>query len=147
VSDSAELTDEEDECEEVIPTRKVRDVQWTDINSITGMSYTTHANERLSTYKAFRRSHTHLDELVAVFVASGEILRMAGSSTCKACDYVFSRAYDLRSHLRAEHRVHVERERVDELRGRRERLWRGQVTWFIRQSMPYTHCSFFSVMK
>lgn len=41
---------------------------------------------------------------------------MAGAdmSMGKACDYVFSRAYDFRRHLRAEHGVDAEKDRVDE---------------------------------
>jgi len=39
---------------------------------------------------------------------------MAGSSTSRTCEYVFSRAYDLRRHLRAEHDVDVEKDKVDE---------------------------------
>jgi len=35
-------------------------------------------------------------------------------SASKACDYVFSRAYDLRRHLRAEHGVEAEKESVDD---------------------------------
>ena len=35
-----------------------------------------------------------------------------GASKSNGCDYVFSRTYDLRRHLRAEHGVYVEKERV-----------------------------------
>jgi general transcription factor IIIA len=86
-----------------------------DIGTITGMSYATHANERLSTSKALHCPHPHLGTLISVSVSAEGDVQMAGrASTSRVCDYVFSRAYDLRRHLRAEHGVDVEKERVDE---------------------------------
>jgi general transcription factor IIIA len=109
-SDSAEQTDEEDE--EATPTAKDKGIQRMDIDTITGMSYTSNANERLSSSKALRCPHPHLGTLVHLH-RSDDVER-AGASTSKGCDYVFSRAYDLRRHLRVEHGVEVEKERVDD---------------------------------
>ena len=50
-SDSAESTDVESN-DEVTPEGNVKAVQRMDMDTITGMSYATHANERLSTSKA-----------------------------------------------------------------------------------------------
>jgi general transcription factor IIIA len=107
-SDSAEATDEEDE--ETTPTNKT--VQRMDIDTITGMSYTSKANERLTASKALQCPHPYLGALVSM-TGSGD-LEMAGSSTSRICEYVFSRAYDLRRHLRTEHEVDVEKDKVDE---------------------------------
>ena len=108
-SDSAEPTDEEEEDEQAMPTGKVKDIQRMDINSITGMTYATQARERLMASKALRCPHPHLGELVAI----SDEWDADGASQSKSCNHVFSRAYDLRRHLRAEHGVHVEKERVD----------------------------------
>lgn len=99
-SDSAEVTDEEDE---EAPTNKT--MQHMDIDTITGMSYTSKANERLMASKVLRCPYPHLGALVSM-------TEMAGSST-GTCEYVFSRAYDLRRHLRAEHDIDVEKDKVD----------------------------------
>ena len=105
-SDAAETTEEEDE--EATPTNPSK----YDIDTITGMSYASKAHERLSSSKALRCPHPHLGALV--YVSGSDDVEMAGASTSKACEYVFSRAYDLRRHLRAEHEVEVEKEKVDE---------------------------------
>lgn len=105
-SDSAEATNEEDE--EATPTNKT--VQRMDIDTITGMSYTSKANERLTASKALQCPHPYLGALVSM-TGSGDF-EMAGTS--RICEYVFSRAYDLRRHLRTEHEVDVEKDKVDE---------------------------------
>ena len=117
-SDSAEFTDEN---EEEATHNHGKAVQRMDIDAITGLSYATHANERLSTSKALRCPHPHLGTLVSDSVSGGG-RGIASASTSKICDYVFSRAYDLRRHLRAEHGVDVEKESVDEwVKGARAR--------------------------
>jgi general transcription factor IIIA len=87
-----------------------------DIDSITGMSYVNHANTRLSASKALRCPHPHLGALLSdpASIVGGTEMAGADMSTGKACDYVFSRAYDFRRHLRAEHGVDAEKDRVDE---------------------------------
>jgi len=102
------VTSEEDE--EAAPANKT--VQRMDIDTITGMSYTSKANDRLTASKALRCPHPHLGALVSI-TGSGDH-EMAGSSMSRICEYVFSRAYDLRRHLRAEHEVDVEKDKVDE---------------------------------
>lgn len=84
-----------------------------DINTITGLTYATNASERLSSSTALRCPHPH--HLVGLVPASmsADAQIIATTSTSKGCEYVFSRAYDLRRHLRAEHGVEVGKERVD----------------------------------
>jgi general transcription factor IIIA len=104
-----------------------------DIDSITGMSYINHANARLSASKALRCPHPHLGTLLsapASIVGAMGATEIAGAdtSTGKACDYVFSRAYDFRRHLRAEHGVDAEKDRVDEwVKGAKARARKGGI--------------------
>jgi len=108
-SDSAVSTDEETE-QEATPKGNGKATQRMDIDAITGMSYTSHAKQRLSTSKALRCPHPSLGLLLSASISNdGDTV-----SASKACDYVFSRAYDLRRHLRAEHGVEAEKESVDD---------------------------------
>lgn len=70
-----------------------------DIDSITGKSYVDHAKAN-----AFQCPYPDLPEIFA----------MAGPSTSRPCAHFFRRAYDLRRHMRSEHRLDVEKELVDE---------------------------------
>jgi hypothetical protein len=109
-SDSAESTDEESSTP--TNTGKGKAVQRMDIDTITGMAYASNANKRLASSNALRCPHPDLGALVSIPASADG--GMAAATTSKACDYVFSRAYDLRRHLRAEHGVQVEKERADE---------------------------------
>ncbi|KAJ7350372.1 hypothetical protein DFH08DRAFT_108248 [Mycena albidolilacea] len=71
-----------------------------DIDTITGNNYAQAASKKLKAAKALRCPYPHLDDLAAV--ADGLL-----------CDYVFSRAYDLRRHLQSEHDVIVDKNSVD----------------------------------
>lgn len=76
------------------------------IDDITGKNYATRAQERLSNATTLQCPHPHMHVLLPSLEST------SGSS--KQCDYVFSRAYDLRRHLRSEHGLEVEKEAVDE---------------------------------
>lgn len=76
-----------------------------DIEAITGKTYAT----RLQSAKSIRCPYPHVDALVA----SSAILDADGPSSSKTCEHVLTRAYDLRRHLRSEHGVDTEKEKVD----------------------------------
>ncbi|KAH0829213.1 hypothetical protein J3R83DRAFT_2774 [Lanmaoa asiatica] len=76
-----------------------------DIEAITGKTYAT----RLQNAMSIRCPYPRIDALVA----SGAILDASGPSSSKMCEHVLTRAYDLRRHLRSEHGVDTEKEKVD----------------------------------
>jgi general transcription factor IIIA len=106
-SDPANPSNEEDIHE------KDKAVQQMDIDTITGFSYASNANERISSSNALRCPYPDLG-LLTPESGNPNDTGVAGASTSKGCGYVFSRAYDLRRHLRAEHGVDVEKEKADE---------------------------------
>jgi len=77
-----------------------------DIESITGSAYAMRAHARVQAFKALQCPFPHLGTL-----SSNTDVGFVGSSRCV---YAFSRAYDLRRHLRAAHQVEAEREDVEE---------------------------------
>lgn len=80
------------------------------IDIITGHAYAVHAKERLDTLKALQCPYPHLEKLFfKVDAAQGG--HSLGDSQC---DYVFSRAYDLRRHMRASHDIDADKDSVDE---------------------------------
>ncbi|KAJ7287319.1 transcription factor iiia [Mycena rebaudengoi] len=76
------------------------------IDVITGHTYAQNAQEKLRTAKAVQCPYPHLQGLASL-PNPGE----AGGSG--GCEYVFSRAYDFRRHLKTVHDVAVEKETVD----------------------------------
>lgn len=123
-SDSAETSDVVDEA---AAKGEGRAVQRMDIDAITGKAYADHSFQRLSTSKALQCPHPHLAALVSNHDTGGN--SMSGnveSSSNRACDYVFSRAYDLRRHLRVEHGFEADKDRIDEwLKSEKEKVRRG----------------------
>lgn len=92
--------------------KKEKLVQRMDIDSITGKAYNSLASSRLNdpTSNTLRCPYPLIPGPTATSSSSG-------------CEYVFSRAYDLRRHMKAEHGVAVDKEVVDEwVRGKRRRL-------------------------
>ncbi|KAF7428555.1 Strongly-conserved Zn-finger binding protein (TFIIIA) [Pleurotus ostreatus] len=79
-----------------------------DIDAVTGNSYSKRAAEKVETAKALRCPHPHLQGLGLLDTALATILESESS-----CEYVFSRAYDLRRHLRANHGIELEKDVVD----------------------------------
>jgi hypothetical protein len=77
-----------------------------DIDSITGNAYAMRAHARVQAFTALQCPFPDLGTL-----SSNTDACLVGSSRCV---YVFSRAYDLRRHLRAAHQVEAEREDVEE---------------------------------
>jgi len=81
------------------------------IDFITGTSYTSRSREQL---KAGGMLRCPYPDVPAVFLPSGEMPGASGPSMqYGTCEYVFSRAYDLRRHLRAEHAIEVDKDVVD----------------------------------
>lgn len=79
--------------------------QQLDIDHITGRAYAVRAQQKLASSRALRCPHPDLRSLVSVVAAAEH-----GQGQC---DYVFTRAYDLRRHLRSEHKEEIEKEVVD----------------------------------
>ncbi|KAI0361765.1 hypothetical protein OH77DRAFT_1444612 [Trametes cingulata] len=89
-----------------------------DIDFITGSTYASHAKESIKQATKLQCPFPYLPPLLTPEVAdegAGNSVPMASGSKRKSdCHYVFSRAYDLRRHLQAEHGISVKRENVDE---------------------------------
>lgn len=108
-SDSAETSGDVDEA---MPKGNGKAIQRMDIDAITGKAYADHSSQRVSTSKALRCPHPHLAALAPSH--DTQISENVESSSSKVCDYVFSRAYDLRRHLRVEHGFEADKDMVDE---------------------------------
>ncbi|KAM5538163.1 hypothetical protein V8D89_008050 [Ganoderma adspersum] len=81
-----------------------------DIDFLTGRAYISRAQESLKQATKLQCPFPDLPPQL-----SGEMEQVASRSwQANSCQYVFSRAYDLRRHLHAEHGVDVEREKVDD---------------------------------
>ncbi|KAF9243099.1 hypothetical protein BU15DRAFT_86518 [Melanogaster broomeanus] len=76
-----------------------------DIEAITGKAYAT----RLQNSTSVRCPYPHVDALLA---STPNVEASRGSSS-KTCEHVLTRAYDLRRHLKAEHGVDAEKQKVD----------------------------------
>lgn len=74
------------------------------INDITGKTYADRSAKQLAMLRRLACPYPHLHDL------SESLPSISGG---RSCEYVFSRAYDLRRHLKAEHGVEVEKEVVD----------------------------------
>lgn len=89
-----------------------------EIDFITGSAYAARAQESLKQATKLQCPFPHLPSLLSSKEATeedGRSVPVASSSKRQTtCQYVFSRAYDLRRHLRAEHDISSEREKVDE---------------------------------
>lgn len=90
-----------------------------DIDLITGSAYATRAKESLMHATKLQCPYPHLPPSLSSEEAPQEAGLDSASASSRSkrktdCLYVFSRAYDLRRHLQAEHGVTVEREKVDE---------------------------------
>ncbi|TBU49645.1 hypothetical protein BD309DRAFT_909197 [Dichomitus squalens] len=80
------------------------------IDFLTGKAYASHAQESLKQANKLQCPFPHLPRLLSESIDQ----TLSSSKPVPACQYVFSRAYDLRRHLQAEHDVDVEREKVDQ---------------------------------
>ncbi|EIN11739.1 hypothetical protein PUNSTDRAFT_111791 [Punctularia strigosozonata HHB-11173 SS5] len=77
-----------------------------DIDDITGLAYSTTAQEKLKAARALRCPHPHAD----LAITGGD---EGAEAEAGDCEYVFTRAYDLRRHLKAVHGVEKGKEEVD----------------------------------
>ncbi|KAG9312012.1 hypothetical protein JVU11DRAFT_7285 [Chiua virens] len=75
------------------------------IEAITGKAYAARSQNAMSICCPY----PHIDALVA----SNAALDASGPSSSKTCEHVLTRAYDLRRHLRSEHGVDTEKEKVN----------------------------------
>ncbi|KAI0735302.1 hypothetical protein C8Q76DRAFT_711770 [Earliella scabrosa] len=91
-----------------------------DIDLITGKAYATRAKDAVKQASKLQCPYPELPPLLSTD-SSEATSTSTSSKRVHACQYVFSRAYDLRRHLQAEHGVEVDREKVDEwVRGEKD---------------------------
>lgn len=89
------------------------------IEDITGSAYTSRAQELLGTTQAIRCPYPHLQDISFVLcsrddeTATEQLGRTESTLAGPYCAYVFRRAYDLRRHLRAIHKVEAVKESTD----------------------------------
>ncbi|KAI0757128.1 hypothetical protein C8Q80DRAFT_1132121 [Daedaleopsis nitida] len=89
-----------------------------DIDFLTGQTYATQAKEAVKQATKLQCPHPHLPPLLTPEEIEPAA---AGSKRPIGCQYVFSRAYDLRRHLQAEHGLEIDREKVDQwVRGEKD---------------------------
>lgn len=92
--------------------------QWSAIDALTGKGYADRATERLAANKGLRCPFPDISAFSCAASCEGAafLMHSVGHETGKGsnCDYVFSRAYDLRRHFRTAHAVEVEKEEVEE---------------------------------
>ena len=89
-----------------------------DIDLITGKAYATRAKDAVKQASKLQCPYPELPPLLSTDSSEAT---STSSKRVHACQYVFSRAYDLRRHLQAEHGVEVDREKVDEwVRGEKD---------------------------
>ncbi|KAH9857901.1 hypothetical protein C2E23DRAFT_746762 [Lenzites betulinus] len=100
-----------------------------DIDFITGSAYATRAREAIQQANKLQCPYPHLPAALSAEGSpeDGAVAASAASSSKRRndCQYVFSRAYDLRRHLQAEHGVSVEREKADKWVHLQKRLARN----------------------
>ena len=91
-----------------------------DIDILTGRAYAAKAQTAIRQAHKLQCPHPHLPPTLlqepAADATSTTVSTPPGPSTKRRvqCEYVFSRAYDLRRHLQAEHGVEIRREKLDE---------------------------------
>ncbi|GLB37372.1 putative zinc finger, C2H2 type [Lyophyllum shimeji] len=96
------------------PTRKAKNATSLDIDTITGHSYAKRARENLANATALFCPYPHLDCITVVLASDDRSPgSLSQSSTARTCEYAFSRAYDLRRHLKAVHALDTTKESVD----------------------------------
>ncbi|KAJ7497019.1 hypothetical protein FB451DRAFT_1209737 [Mycena latifolia] len=82
------------------------------IDMITGNTYAQTAHKKLKAATALQCPYPHLNDLT--FVRNLDVDGRNGYALAgPACDYVFSRAYDLRRHLQTVHGIVAEKDSVD----------------------------------
>ncbi|KAF7298019.1 Glucoamylase [Mycena chlorophos] len=97
-----------DDDEDEFPSSPVPAAPQLDIATITGDAYAQNARQKLAAAVALRCPFPDLHGF-------GEIppeLECAGATSSRPCEYVFSRAYDLRRHLQSTHGVILEKDVV-----------------------------------
>ena len=104
-STSIDSPSEEDTVDAMLSERsvKLRPSKLLDIDTFTGQLYAKRTQANVADYKAFRCPYPHMSGL------STNEQEMPGGPRC---EYAFSRAYDLRRHLKAEHNVDSAKEKV-----------------------------------
>lgn len=87
------------------------------IDTLTGTTYAQRANARLKDTKALRCPYPGIINLMCLASADPAGHTSYSEAPVKKgpdCDYVYSRAYDLRRHLKAAHGVDADKDGVDD---------------------------------
>ncbi|KAJ8076902.1 hypothetical protein PM082_001325 [Marasmius tenuissimus] len=93
------------------PPKKSKPIMEMSIDAITGASYAVQARQKLHGFEALSCPFPNLHAISCSPQAEeGTSLTLNGPS----CGYVFSRAYDLRRHLRAQHSIDANKSSVEE---------------------------------
>ncbi|PFH46726.1 hypothetical protein AMATHDRAFT_199122 [Amanita thiersii Skay4041] len=106
-------SDEEESGEDKEPHRKQRTERLMNIDEITGVAYSRRAEGNKP--KILRCPYPNLKQIYSeVPIRSTSMENGDFRHGEQSCDYVFTRAYDVRRHLRAVHSVNLEKEEVEE---------------------------------
>ncbi|KAL1746200.1 hypothetical protein HDZ31DRAFT_62460 [Schizophyllum fasciatum] len=110
-SEDEAAQDADERADEAHPEESTQPDASTFIDLITGSTYAKKAQDRLRTATSLSCPYPDLSGLpIAPPATTGS---SSSASTSHTCDYVFSRAYDLRRHLRATHGVETDKDALD----------------------------------
>ncbi|KAL0577742.1 hypothetical protein V5O48_004236 [Marasmius crinis-equi] len=119
-SDGSDDSSPDDEVSDPEPRpRKEKATMDMSIDAITGLNYAAQARQKLKGFKALSCPFPNLDQILRSSQAETGA-SSASSSRASSCDYVFSRAYDLRRHLRAQHGTEADKSSIEEWVARRK---------------------------
>ncbi|ESK93678.1 transcription factor iiia [Moniliophthora roreri MCA 2997] len=106
-SDSRSSSDDTPSEDEETGAKVAKTTIGMNIDTLTGVSYTARSKQKLQNGRALHCPFPELDAIIHRRIQSAPQL---SDSTC---NYVFSRAYDLRRHLKAFHEVEADKESVE----------------------------------
>lgn len=92
-----------------------------DINAITGYSYIQVAQTKVAEKRALQCPFPDLHPFVAE--VNNIQSSTAPSKQINSCDYIFTRAYDLRRHLRASHQFSAQKDSVEDWVAQKKLAW------------------------
>lgn len=103
-----------DEPAHLACSKKAKQLACLDIDTVTGNAYAKRALADIASSRALRCPYPNLSDFLAICVDTSMSKQDTNPVTGSSCEYVFSRAYDLRRHLKAAHNMNANKESVDE---------------------------------